>query len=78
MIEPTPLIVTGSAPERAPLHEQSRLRAAASHATRVLPGPIGELVARELRSCAEFGYTLPPDALLARVAAEILARPAHT
>lgn len=56
------------------LHELSHLRAAAGHAARVLSGPIGELIARELTAHAEFGYRFDRDGLLARVARDILAR----
>lgn len=56
-------------------HELGHLRAAAGHAVRVLPGPIGELVARELSAHAAFGYRFERDGLLARVARDILARP---
>jgi hypothetical protein len=38
--------IRGDAPE-LPLHERSRCRAAAGHARRVYPGPLGELVLRE-------------------------------
>ena len=37
-------------------HERSRYRAAAGHARRVYPGPLGELAYRELIAYAEFGY----------------------
>lgn len=36
--------------------EKTRLRAAAFRATRLYPGPIGELLSRELLSWEEFGY----------------------
>jgi hypothetical protein len=39
-------------------HERMRLRAAAFRATRVYPGPVGELISRELLSWEEFGYRL--------------------
>jgi hypothetical protein len=38
------------------LYERSRYRAAAGHARRVYPGPLGELAYRELIAYAEFGY----------------------
>jgi hypothetical protein len=38
--------------------ELTRLRAAAFWAKRVYPGPVGELLSRELRSWEEFGYRL--------------------
>lgn len=39
-------------------HERMRIRAAAVRATRVYPGPVGELVARELLTWEEFGHRL--------------------
>lgn len=44
--------------EKAGLGEGSRLRLAAFTALDVLPGPVGELVARELRAWAEFGWRI--------------------
>jgi len=67
---PSPAAVRGNA-ELLPAHVRSRYRAAALHARRVLPGALGELVARELRDSAEFGYG--DRGLSARVAAQVLA-----
>jgi hypothetical protein len=39
-------------------HERMRIRSAAFQATQTYPGPIGELIARELLSWEEFGYRL--------------------
>jgi hypothetical protein len=55
-----------------PLHERSRMRAAALHARRLYPGGLGELVYRELVAYADFGYRFTTDALIPRLAAEIL------
>lgn len=57
-------------------HECSRYRAAAEHARRVHAGPLGELVARELLAYAEFGYRFADDALIPRLATQVLATPA--
>jgi hypothetical protein len=46
-----------------PFHERSRIRAAALHARRLYPGRVGD-----------FGYRLSNDALIPRLAAEILAK----
>ncbi len=54
-------------------HEASRYRAAAGHARRVYPGPLGELVFRELSAYAEFGYRFDDDGLIPRLAAAVLA-----
>jgi len=68
-----------SAPQRGdatplPFHERSRIRAAALHARRLYPGGVGELVHRELCAYADFGYRFSNDALIPRLAAEILAK----
>ena len=39
-------------------HEKMRLRAAAFRVTRLYPGPVGELLSRELLTWEEFGYRL--------------------
>jgi hypothetical protein len=75
-------LIPAAAPLRgdaAPLcaHERSRVRAAAHHARRAHPGPIGELVHRELTAYADFGYRFSIDALIPRLVAEILATPAR-
>jgi hypothetical protein len=58
-----------------PPHEARRFRAAAVRARRVYPGPIGELVYRELDAYAEFGHRLGGDGLILRIAAAVLATP---
>ena len=55
-------------------HERSRMRAAAMHARRLYPGALGELVHRELTAYADFGYRFAGDALIPRLAAEVLAQ----
>ena len=62
----------GDAPELH-LHERSRYRAAAGHARRIYPGPLGELVYRELNAYAEFGHRFGDDGLIPRLAASVLA-----
>jgi hypothetical protein len=54
-------------------HESARLRAAALHARRTFPGPLGELVSRELTAYADFGYRLSNDGLIPRLATAVLA-----
>lgn len=52
-------------------HEtKMRLRAAAAHASRVLPGAIGSLLAREFLAAEEFGYGTP-DSLAIRAADDV-------
>jgi len=64
----------GDAPESS-AHERSRVRAAALHARRVHPGPVGELLQRELDAYADFGYRFDTDRLVPRLAEEVLATP---
>jgi hypothetical protein len=71
---PTAEPVRGDA-EPFQAHERSRVRAAAHHARRVYPGPLGELAHRELSAYAEFGFRFASDALIPRLVAEILATP---
>lgn len=54
--------------------ELRRLRGAALHAKRVYPGPVGDLLARELHAYADLGYRFLPNALMDRLATEILSR----
>lgn len=55
-----------------PFDERARYAAAALRARRRYPGALGELVARELRSCADFGVGPAEDGLIARLAAQVL------
>jgi hypothetical protein len=70
---PTPGPLRGDAPVLLQ-HERSQMRAAGLHARRLYPGPLGELVFRELTAYADFGYHFAGDALIPRLAAEILAK----
>jgi hypothetical protein len=45
-------------------HERMRLRAAAFRAIRAYPGPVGELLSRELLSWEEFGYRLGSQGMI--------------
>jgi len=56
-------------------HEKMRLRAAAFRATRLYPGPVGELVSRELLTWEEFGYRLGGSALVMRLVDQVLKSP---
>jgi hypothetical protein len=56
-------------------HERSQARAAALHARRLHPGPVGEVLQRELTAYADFGYRFDTDRLVPRLAAEVLATP---
>ncbi len=59
-------------------HEKMRLRAAAFRATRLYPGPVGELVSRELLTWEEFGYRLGGSALVMRLVDQVLKTPMET
>jgi hypothetical protein len=56
-------------------HEKMRLRAAAFRATRLYPGPVGELIQRELLTWEEFGYRLGGNQLVMRLVDVILKTP---
>ena len=47
-------------------HEKMRLRAAAFRVTRLYPGPVGEVLSRELLTWEEFGYRLGGSQLVMR------------
>jgi hypothetical protein len=59
-------------------HERSRIRAAARHARRVYPGPVGELLHRELNAYADFGVRFSGDGLIPQLAAHVLRLPLPT
>ena len=50
--------VPSTRPEPMGHHEKMRLRSAAFQATRLYPGPVGDLISRELLSWEDFGYRL--------------------
>ncbi|ANY07353.1 hypothetical protein AFB00_14845 [Pseudonocardia sp. HH130630-07] len=56
-------------------HEKTRMRAAAFRATRLYPGPVGELVSREILSWEEFGYRLGGDRMIAELVDHVLRAP---
>lgn len=64
--------------------EKTRLRAAAFRVTKLYPGPVGELLSRELLTWEEFGYRLGGSELMMRLVDHILkaeiptSRPATT
>lgn len=64
--------IPGDPDGRLSPQESSRLRAAAHHAKRAYPGPVGELLARELTAYADFGYRFAADGLLVRLAVDVL------
>ena len=56
-------------------HEKMRLRAAAFRVTRLYPGPVGELLSRELLTWEEFGYRLGANQLIMRLVDDVLKTP---
>jgi len=53
-------------------HEKMRMRAAAFRATRIYPGPVGELISRELLSWEDFGYRLGGNRLVMDLVDDVL------
>lgn len=64
-----------AAPKLHP-HERMRLRAAAFQAGRIYPGPVGELISRELLVWEEFGYRLDNSGLVMRLVNHLTTPPA--
>lgn len=56
-------------------HEKMRLRAATFRVTRLYPGPVGELLSRELLTWEEFGYRLGDGRLVMRLVDHVLTTP---
>lgn len=56
-------------------HEKMRLRAAAFRATRLYPGPVGELISKEILTWEEFGYRLGGAQLIMRLVDHVLKEP---
>lgn len=58
---------------------RQQFRQASHHATKVFPGPVGELLSREILSWEEFVHRFGSDGLMMQVVADILQRsPADT
>lgn len=55
--------------------QQSHYAAAAQFALRRYPGPVGELIHRELVAYAEFGHRFATDALIPRLVVQVLRPP---
>lgn len=62
-------------PERIGATDLTRLKLATSKAPMVYPGPVGELLARELSQWERFGYRFGNYGLIGGVVDDILARP---
>lgn len=59
-------------PPRLEPHERGRLRAAAYRATQVYPGPVGQLISRELSAVDEWGYRFVRGSLLAELVDHVM------
>ena len=53
-------------------HDKLRIKAAAYHARRLFPGPIGDLIAREFFTWVEFGYRMGNNGLVHQAVDAIL------
>lgn len=53
-------------------HEKARIRAAARAAERRYPGPVGEVLARELLTWEDFGYRVGKHGLVARLVDDLM------
>lgn len=76
--EPAPPVPLAQQQPRMDHHEKMRLRAAAFRATRLYPGPVGELLSREILSFEEFGWRLVGHGPIMRVVDHILKAPQET
>jgi hypothetical protein len=56
-------------------HEKMRLHTAAFRVTRLYPGPVGEVLSRELLTWEEFGYRLGGGQLVMRLVDHVLKTP---
>ena len=56
-------------------HQRMRLRTAAFRATLVYPGPVGELLHRELLDWEEFGYRFGGGAFVTRLIDHLTSAP---
>jgi hypothetical protein len=76
---PPPVYTSGSGPSDHPQSmdhkERADFRAAAFRAPSVYPGPVGELIARELMIIDEFGYRLGAEAFGNRLAKAVMDAP---
>jgi hypothetical protein len=59
-------------PPRMDHHERMQLRAAAFRATRVFPGPVGELICKELMDWETMGVRLGSHGMIRRLVAAVM------
>jgi len=65
--------VPTDSPPRMEQQERMQLRAAAFRATRVYPGPVGELVSKDLLDWENYGWRIGGHGLIARLVAAVMA-----
>jgi hypothetical protein len=71
LVQYSPTVPT-DAPERMDHHERMKVRAAAFRATRLYPGPVGELVSKELLDWEQFGNRLGGRGMVMRLVAAVM------
>lgn len=75
-VQAEPFYLRGPAADAPPVelafHEKSALRAAALRAKRVYPGPVGELVSREILAWEDFGKLLGGDGLIMSLVRQVM------
>lgn len=71
-VDPPPAIPVADQTWRMDHHEKLRVRASAFRATRLYPGPVGELISRELLAWEEFGYRLAANGSIMRLVDDIM------
>jgi len=62
-------------PETMSHADRARLRLAASAARRRYPGPVGEVLAREIAAWEEFGYRFGGERLIGQLVEDLLSQP---
>jgi hypothetical protein len=75
---PTPATAAAVPAPRLEPHEKLRLRTAAHLAKRLYPGPVGELVARELLTWEDFAHRLDQHGIAARLVQHVMTAPLPT
>lgn len=75
-IPQAPAAINPSNPaDRLDPHEKMRIRAAAFRAKKLYPGPVGELVSKELLDWEGFGYRFDRHGLVGRLVEHLMIAP---
>jgi hypothetical protein len=72
---PIGAILAQTPPEPSAPHERNRARAAARRARQLWPGPVGELVEREIEAWTEFGWRTEHTGLIPRLVDQVMKAP---